>query len=1101
MWKQFLIITSMAYFMLTPTKALALSLELEDGAFGDIIRIKEISPDQNIQSTRVSPTELYVGITNFDLNNFQTPSINTNLINSVTPNSSGFVIEMDNTNFGYIQSQNNDDIIINLYPDNLGSRWRATTQTQALFNQLQSNQSPVQNQTNGQNLNQSQETGQTQNQNQENNQNTVQNQNITTNEEAPQLIQPPQSISNQTNPTTSNQVIENLSQSQTLIPTPQTSSTTSTLNNTINQVPPNNNSITRNITNNITNITQEGSNNQNQPLNNNLPPQTTSQTISQNTTQATSPEPLQNIQNTQESINQAQPTENSQVSQEQITETTVNNITNTSESLNPEQNTETIAQNPENTVPTEENKTSFTFSLSDENIDDAKPATEDQIKAFLQGQEKVEEIKNTETESEEVQEEVQEEEKTEEANEDEIPKVGEIIYMDEEGNVVPAPIDIGKTMEELEFAFENMFTEVMLEKADLLKDKSIPIEMLERVLYARLMALYDMHRDNLAENSFDVIGAAQELINANANFQEMPQVLEILIDTYLALGREEEAEAYVNRLLEGYPNNDETPTALYLLANFLMEKGEYARASSLLEQVINNYPDGTISQNAALLQTQSLYKQGDVERTKAFIDFMDRRWPRLYLSNPEYLTIRGEVDEISKDYAGAIETYWLMYNLNPMGEMADFALDNLSRLYFLSNDPVAASKVLDTLIQDFPDSVYRPDALMMKAEYGNYPDPSTLQEIYSVFEKPNPILPELYYKQLADEYPDSDQGRIAKLKLAAHALYTKDYKLAADLAKDFYAEYITTKDADIAYDILHQAVTPLMDLALEENNYEQTLSLFENYPQVQKSYEPYSAKLRMAMARALINRKQPIEAEEVLDTFLVNKPTNQQELDDSIYAYNYMLLNALAKQDWTRVLEVTSKLDGWDLPKDVGLQRLYSTALAAENLNLPARSLPIWQALAPNEEVPLYQRAYAQYFLARDAERRQNLRESYQANLDTLAMFEDLKNLQSPYADDERIRESVAALMDITEIAGRYAESMQWLNRYLEFVPQNSPDYAGVQLREARLSKKMGDNMRWQAILEQVRAREPDSVFGKMADSELKAFDIARDINRFTGQN
>ena len=183
------------------------------------------------------------------------------------------------------------------------------------------------------------------------------------------------------------------------------------------------------------------------------------------------------------------------------------------------------------------------------------------------------------------------------------------------------------------------------------------------------------------------------------------------------------------------------------------------------------------------------------------------------------------------------------------------------------------------------------------------------------------------------------------------------------------------------------------------------------------------------------------------------------------------------------------------------LFKKYTTAIAAENLGLEARALPFWRELAANESIPLYQRAYAQYFLARDAERKQNIRGAYQANLDALAMFEDLRNVQSPYASPERESESIAALMDITEIAGRFTESLEWLNRYRNYASENSKDYAGLQLREARLHRKMGDTMRWRSILEDVRRREPESIYGKMASSELNTYEMARDLTRFTGNN
>ena len=201
------------------------------------------------------------------------------------------------------------------------------------------------------------------------------------------------------------------------------------------------------------------------------------------------------------------------------------------------------------------------------------------------------------------------------------------------------------------------------------------------------------------------------------------------------------------------------------------------------------------------------------------------------------------------------------------------------------------------------------------------------------------------------------------------------------------------------------------------------------------------------------------------------------------------------------ILSLGDKVHDWKLPPEARHQLDYAMALSAENLNLPGRALPLWKTLAPLSDIPLYQRAYANYFLARDAERRQDLRDAYQYNLDTLGMFTQLQDEQSPYADSERVRESIAALMDVTEIAGRYAEALDWAAKYAAFVPATSPDYAGLRFREARLHRKMGDTARWRAILQGIVDNEPDSVFGKMAASELHTSNVARDLSRFTENN
>ena len=363
----------------------------------------------------------------------------------------------------------------------------------------------------------------------------------------------------------------------------------------------------------------------------------------------------------------------------------------------------------------------------------------------------------------------------------------------------------------------------------------------------------------------------------------------------------------------------------------------------------------------------------------------------------------------------------------------------------------------------------------------------------------NPVYPSPYYNKIIAEYPESHEAVLAKVRLATLHYLEKEYLEAAKLAQNIFIADMDKNESKNASELLYKSFDPMLNLALSEENSERVLQLWEEFPSVRQYYEPISTDLRMAMAKAMLNCDQVEKAEKLLAPFLDTAPQTEEQYKNSLYAYDVFLTHAITKQNWDKVLELNEKIADWTLPKNRELNKLYTTALAAENLGLNAKALPIWETLASSEDIPLYQRAYAQYFLARDAEKKQNLRGAYQANLDLLAMFEDLRNTQSPYASPEEKRESIAALMDITEIAGRYTESMEWLNRYRTYVSNDSEDYAGLQLREARLHRKMGDMARWRSILESIKKKEPDSVYGKMAASELNTYEMAKDLNRFTG--
>ncbi len=758
-------------------------------------------------------------------------------------------------------------------------------------------------------------------------------------------------------------------------------------------------------------------------------------------------------------LNQNKPGEAEVISEEDLKNAQINNKSNAEE--NPDANN--LLKKEEQDLP---------LVIEDNSYEETLPATQEELEALLNPEPK--KVNAT-------------------------PVPGEILYVDEAGNPVPAPLDIPATIQKMRKAYNLSIFETVLEEAEKLKDLNLPKNLLEEVYYNRSKAFFALNSRNLKNAGKEYIDIAQEALNMSHESTRKPEVLSNLAVTYLALDLPEEAKAYTDILCKNYPFSIDTPNTILLLSDYYLRHGEYSFATKYLQILIDNYPDNTYAKDASLLQVKALYKLGNYEKTLAMIEFIDRRWPKVYLESSDYLMIKAHILEDKKDYKGTIDTYWKLFNLDPQSEDAGDILFKIANLYYDIGDKESAKKVLEQLYNDYPKNKQNSKGLLYIGENGRFDVPLNLDQTIEIFKQDNPVYPSSYYNKIIDEYPDSHEAVLAKVRLATLHYLEKEYLETAQLAQNIFIADMDKNESKNASELLYRSFDPMLNLALAEENSERVLQLWEEFPSVRQYYEPINTDLRMAMAKAMLNRDQVEQAEKLLAPFLDTVPNSEDQYKNSLYAYDVFLAHAINKQNWDKVLELNEKISDWTLPKNRELNKLYTTALAAENLGLNARALPIWETLASNEEVPLYQRAYAQYFLARDAEKKQNLRGAYQANLDSLAMFEDLRNTQSPYASPERERESIAALMDITEIAGRYTESMEWLNRYRTYVPNDSEDYAGLQLREARLHRKMGDLARWRSILESIRTKEPDSVYGKMAASELNTYEMSRDLNRFTG--
>ncbi len=675
-----------------------------------------------------------------------------------------------------------------------------------------------------------------------------------------------------------------------------------------------------------------------------------------------------------------------------------------------------------------------------------------------------------------------------------------VIYQDPEGNVIeapPNPDNLLPALEQLMASFEYEQAILLIEDLMTLRlhnDDNEHIKLKEKLLYDYARALFSFHKEELDVVGQKVIDASITAMNYNLKSQYVPPIIDMIVRTHIAMNNIDDAEGYILMLQELYPQAaDLIPQLLLYLANIQLDNAEYAKAVITTQRILDNYMNSPYVQEGSIVQTKAFYKQGHYDKALPMITFINMRWPDSYLRFPEYLSIVADVQIAQQLYNEASDTLWTEYNLDPNGKDAPNILNRLAILYYSQADFEGAAKVQLELINSFPDHPEVPSALIRIAENSFQAPNPPLDTLLALFSVPSPRIPSITYQQVIDNYPNTIQAIESETRLAAWHFFHQEYDKAMDYAVQIMEKYPDRAYFNTAQDVLLRSFSLRLENALLEENVSRALDLWERYPGVQNYYLPLEDDLRVALARGYLNRGDSTRGLEYLQRFI----SSEQDEKYGIYAYNLFLNQYLNQGQWQAILDLDEEVSQWNMPLDIRNQHNYTVALASENLGMSTRAIPLWRNIVNVESTPLYQRAYANYFLARDAENKQDLRGTYQHNLDALAMFEQLAEEKSEFSDPPRIRESIAALMDVTEVAGRFAEALDWLNKYTPFIPEDSPDYAGLQLREARLYKKMGDTNKWRVVLRDIIQREPDSVFGTMAASELKADQLSRDIERF----
>ncbi len=672
-----------------------------------------------------------------------------------------------------------------------------------------------------------------------------------------------------------------------------------------------------------------------------------------------------------------------------------------------------------------------------------------------------------------------------------------IIYQDEEGNVVPKPPVLEDVYAEaMKNINEAKFKDALPLLEMLLGMPALTPEMREEILYHRSDAVEAIYTGKPFEGYEDIVTSTNEAMNANLRSTRVPDALHRLGMANLNVGNLAEAEGYFRALRRRYPYDTHVPVDFHLLGRAKMEKGLFAEAEEIFRGVLQDYPDSPAVKDGTISLVQALTGQGKYEEAQVYADFADKRWARYYIEKPSYLLTLADIDYNLGKKEAALQKYWLLYNLLPTDPDSPDVLTSIGDLYFELQQPAPALEVFADVLERFPDTNAGALALLRLSEKGRYDSPLNMAEMFGVFEDPGNPLPQVTYQDLYKERPEDARSISALLKYALWQLWDKQYAESMGTAADFIDLYPENTDAEVARDVIMRGFMADLKNSLLEENYGRILTLWNGFPLVRERYGDIDPDLRNALARGYLERGEDEKAMELFAEFL-QTPKHPQYSDPTFALYFNKYLET---GNWNAMLDLGELVKDWDMTKAMRGQLDYAMALSAENLGLRTRSLELWKALSQDMDIPKYQRAYATYFLAKDAEERKDIKDAYAYNLKTLELFDELKQERSDRADEGRRKEAMGALMDITEVANRIPEALEWVDRYNQFVDTASPEYPGLRFREARLYRKLGNTEKAKQILEVIATGYADSPFAAAASTELATFEVSRDLQNFIPQ-
>ncbi|MBQ7586291.1 MAG: tetratricopeptide repeat protein, partial [Desulfovibrionaceae bacterium] len=668
------------------------------------------------------------------------------------------------------------------------------------------------------------------------------------------------------------------------------------------------------------------------------------------------------------------------------------------------------------------------------------------------------------------------------------------IYVDEHGNPVEKPLDISALIKDVQQLLEvKQYDDALVILNKLRESQALDANRFEEVLYYISDCLWFRYEKDLFAGYDDIVSATNEALNNNVRSKRAPDALLRLALVNAAVGNIEESRAYMAALLRRFPAYPGNSVGLTALGKEELKKNLNSDAEKSFTTVLDKYPESSQLQAASVGLITACARQQKYDRARLILDFVNKRWPRHYIEEPEFLLVQDDIAKHFKENEVRLQTLWEFINLLPHFPKIPNYFLQMGDIYLKAKNEEAANFLYERIIKEAPDSKEALTARLRLAEKGFYESPLQAETLNHLFGRGSkPPFWELYadISKASNTYPDSI---LARIKLAQWYLWDRQYIEAMGRAANFIDDYPEHPEKKLAEDIIWQAFKEELKNSLAEENYGRILVLWNGFPLVRKRYGEPDSKLRYALAQGQRERGDEESALLLLKSFL----KSPMDPDYGEIAFLDFFNKYLQEGDWTNLLDLGKRVASWDLKPQLRNDLDYAMALAAQNLNLQGTSLALWQKIAAKPDCPLYQKAWAMVFLAQNAERKKDINQAYDFNKKVVDLFKQLQEERSDKADPERIKNAITSLMDICEVANRIPEALQWVNRYREYVKEQSPEYPSLRFREARLYRKLGDTNRSKALLEEITRYYPKSPYASAAESELKTFNISRDLQSF----
>jgi len=618
----------------------------------------------------------------------------------------------------------------------------------------------------------------------------------------------------------------------------------------------------------------------------------------------------------------------------------------------------------------------------------------------------------------------------------------------------------------------------------MLKHPGISESLSEELLYTLADITLKENIHDLEGNFLPVIKAYETAKNTNPTSRNVPEALSRMGYLHIFVGNVPEAKGFFDLLRRKYPDDPRVAMIDYYWGEHYLRRKDYVRAAEHFQYAIQNFPMSLAVQPSHVGLLKAFTALGYSEKAMEIVNSIEKRWPRYYLSDPSFLMAAGYAAMLSDNHERAKDYFWGYANIVPDAPDVDVAMARIGDILLKEGKTDAAREIYHRTATAHPSREGGLIAKMRLAEEGVLDQPS-IANMAPVFSRPASNPEEIYRSIL--EHADSALAPVARLKLAMWHLWNKKYDASLSEVQRFQADHPQHELLPKAREVADAALRDWITDSLEQEDYTGAAQHWNAHEGLYEGRE-LDPKLRLMVATAFMRTGQPQQALDMARPFVFDSIPRGEFSEPGL---DLTLAMQVDLQQWTDIIELSRRVEPWNLEPDRQRQVDYATALAHEKLEQPGKAKALWAKLATDMGLTDTQRGYAHYFLGREALAADRLEQASILGQEALALLRKDKD------DTAKLKETLELLAQAAERSGRIQDALAWTLEYDEYVTESDPDWPAHTFRKAILFKKNSEARKWRENLNRLKELFPNSLHGRMAAAELEGTRIEREVQKF----